>query len=217
MQLGWETVAESVKKRDNSVDIKPCFICIQSSEANQSRTPNWGLHGAWSQSRAHGLALPKYVCTLNQPARAVREARNSISSWNVWTNICASWEIRRQVEVTFNASSRTLSEPELGADITQGRAAGWLAGSWAGVGSWRSLSHGAQWAMHRASDPLPLKCGWSTDISHSFVENGPRPRSFQRPFAACSPAPSSEWLCFLSNYFCLSQTLQRQWLHPISD
>lgn len=79
-----------------------------------------------------------------------------------------------------------------------GRMVGRRAGSSVGVGSWRGLSHHAQWAMHRATDPLPLKYGWSTDISHSFMRNRPGPRAFQRPVAARPPAPNFKWPCFLT-------------------
>ena len=80
-----------------------------------------------------------------------------------------------------------------------GRMVGRRAGSSVGVGSWRGLSHHAQWAMHRASDPLPLKYGWSTDISHSFMRNRPGPRAFQRPVAARPPArPKLQVTMFLT-------------------
>lgn len=53
--------------------------------------------------------------------------------------------------------------------------------------------------MHRASDPLPLKYGWSTDISHSFMRNRPGPRAFQRPVAARPPArPKLQVTMFLT-------------------
>jgi hypothetical protein len=85
-----------------------------------------------------------------------------------------------------------------------------------GVGSWQCLSHDAQWAIHRASDPLPLKCGWSTDISHSTVEDRLGLRAFQRPFAARPSVRNSWWPCFshcYSNYILPWQITQRQWLH----
>jgi hypothetical protein len=164
-----------------------------------------------------------YLKTLQQPSRAVRGARNSISSWNVWRNICANHEIRSEVDATFNASSRTLSEPELGADITQGRTAGRPAG-WRAGGllsrcgklaesiTWCPMSHApSQWPtaleVRLEHWHLPLFCGESPGAPGV-------PASKRRPLRARS---DHVFLHCYSNYFCFWQTLQRQWLRPIWD